>query len=291
MILIFIVYLLFASTFTLSKTVLFYCAPLFFIGVRMVTAGLLLLGYGKITKKNIPIAYKDYPLVGAIIFFHIFLAYVLEFIALTNLPSAMVCLWYNLSPFFTALFSYGFYRKTISKKQLLGIFVGFSAFMPIILPELLVTTSNPFYNFLLLVAVASSAYGWLIMKELIQKGYSYVLINGLGMFGGGLLALIYSLLFEKRPLIIEPIIPSVFSITFYGLLLIIIANIICYNLYGHLLSRYSPVLLSFAGLLTPLFAALFGSIFLGEIVKQEFFITLFILLFGLYIFSDEKTSD
>ena len=44
----------------------------------------------------------------------------------------------------------------------------------------------------------------------------------------------------------------------YSFALVIIANIIGYNLYGYLLSRYSATFLSFAGFMTPLFAALLG---------------------------------
>ena len=74
----------------------------------------------------------------------------------------------------------------------------------------------------------------------------------------------------------------------YSIALIIIANIICYNLYGYLLSRYSATFLSFAGFMTPLFAAGLGWLFLNEQVTWHFFATIFMVIFGLYLFHERK---
>jgi len=74
----------------------------------------------------------------------------------------------------------------------------------------------------------------------------------------------------------------------YSLLLVLIANIIGYNLYGYLLSRYSATFLSFAGFMTPLFAALLGWIFLSEPVSWHFFATMIFVVFGLYLFHERK---
>jgi len=139
------------------------------------------------------------------------------------------------------------------------------------------------------------------MKKLINKGYSFILINGIGMTGGGLLAFFTSLIIEGKPaiktaVITMPLIANTFGIyaesvlmlLLYGLSLIFIANIICYNLYGHLLSRYSATFLSFAGFMTPLFAALLGWLFLGEKVTWHFFATILLVLYGLYLFHEKK---
>lgn len=102
MVLVFIMYFLFASTFTLGKAVLSYTTPLFFIALRMITAGVMLLGYYWITHKKITIVRKDYSLLARIVIFHIFCAYSLEFWALQYITSSKACLLYNLSPFITA---------------------------------------------------------------------------------------------------------------------------------------------------------------------------------------------
>jgi len=60
-------------------------------------------------------------------------------------------------------------------------------------------------------------------------------------------------------------------------------------MYGYLLKQYSATFLSFAGFSTPLFAALFGWLFLSELVTFHFFVALGLLTVGLGIFyRDEK---
>jgi drug/metabolite transporter (DMT)-like permease len=308
MIFVIVLYFLFASTFTLGKAALSYVSPLLFIGMRMTLAGSMLLGYSWIkNKKTFFIKYSDYSLFFCIIIFHIFCSYTLEYWALAHVTSAKACLLYNLSPFITALFSYFLFQERLSMKQIAGLGVGFLGFLPILMaqaPTEQLTKNIGFlslYEIALILSVASSAYGWMIMKKLINKGYSFILINGIGMTGGGLLAFFTSLIIEGKPaiktaVITMPLIANTFGIyaesvlmlLLYGLSLIFIANIICYNLYGHLLSRYSATFLSFAGFMTPLFAALLGWLFLGEKVTWHFFATILLVLYGLYLFHEKK---
>ncbi len=311
MILVILLYLLFASTFTLGKAALSYVSPFLFIGIRMICGGSLLLAYYYfIARKKIVLHKSDYSLFLRIIIFHIFCAYTLEFYALEYVTSAKACLLYNLSPFITALFSYFLYAEKLSIRQICGLAIGFLGFIPILLsqglPELLSWHCGfvSIYELALIGSVIASAYGWIIMKNLIHKGYSFIIINGIGMTGGGILAFLLSLYKEGFPMMKQvPIFSqtlvmrygntgeSIIMLAVYSLALIIIANIICYNLYGYLLSRYSPTFLSFAGFMTPLFAALLGWIFLGEQVTWHFFATIGLVIIGLYLFHEKKPIE
>jgi drug/metabolite transporter (DMT)-like permease len=105
--------------------------------------------------------------------------------------------------------------------------------------------------------------------------------NGVSMLIGGILALGHSYSTEEW---------NPFPVTHYSvffectLLLILISNLICYNLYGMLLKRYSATFISFAGFTTPLFTALFGWLLLGETVSLSFYLSFFIVLSGLVLF-------
>lgn len=308
MIFVIILYLLFASTFTLGKAALLYVPPFLFIGVRMVLAGTLLLGYYRfIAQQKITVQKKDYSLFARIILFHIFCAYTLEYWALEHVTSAKACLLYNLSPFVTALFSYFLYAERLTYRQVCGLIVGFLGFIPILIAqspaEQLSWHIGLFscYEMALIASVIASAYGWMVMKSLINKKYSFILVNGIGMTGGGVLALVLSLLREGTPTMHEvPVVLPQLVATCgvlgerlimcgaYSVALIIIANIICYNLYGYLLSRYSATFLSFSGFMTPLFAALLGWLFLNEQVTWHFFATIGLVVFGLYLFHERK---
>lgn len=304
--------MLIAGTFTFSKAVLLYAKPIFFIAVRMVIAGIiLLLYYYFFSRKQKFFKKKDGGLFIQIILFHIYFAYVFEVLALVYITSVKACLLYNLSPFITALFSYFLFKERLTRIQWLGLIIGFAGFLPILMVqaplEVLVDHFISLPELLLIFSTIVASYGWIIMKELTnRRGYSPIFVNGVGMLGGGLLALITSLLWEKTPRIygaaaesigyLNKILPIAISseiagyimFCWYTLLLIIIGNVISYNLYGYLLARYSATFLSFAGFITPLFAALFGWFFLNEQVSWYFFMTVIIVFFGLYLFYKEE---
>jgi drug/metabolite transporter (DMT)-like permease len=308
MILVILLYLLFASTFTLGKAALSYVSPFLFIGMRMILGGTMLLAYYRyIARRRIAVNAIDYSLFARIIIFHIFCAYTLEFWALEYVTSAKACLLYNLSPFITAILCYFLRNERLTTKQICGLIVGFVGFIPILVAQTPLEQIGWHVGFLscyeiaLIFSVISSAYGWMMVKKLIDKKYSLVLINGIGMTGGGILALILSLIREGLPAIKNVPVAMPELVTFIGLsgermimlgvysiALVIIANIIGYNLYGYLLFRYSATFLSFAGFMTPLFAALLGWIFLNEQVTWHFFATMICVVVGLALFYEKK---
>ncbi|MCX5921994.1 MAG: DMT family transporter [Candidatus Dependentiae bacterium] len=306
MILVLILYMLFASTFTFGKMALAYCDPIFFIGARMIIGGLLLLGYQYFfNQKSWKFEKSSMGLYLQIILFHIYFAFIFEFWALQYVASAKACLMYNISPFITALLAYIFFSERLNAQKWLGLLIGCFGLLPILLAgdplkgrlATLLHTSWP--ELALLGAVVSSAYGWMVMKKLMHKHHSPVMVNGIGMFGGGVLAFLTSLLVEGVPAITMPAIQSnlnTWALSLFGayapvilcfgfmLLLILIANIICYNLYGILLKEYSATFLSFAGFTTPLFAALYDFIFIGDTISSAFIASVVITCVGLYIF-------
>lgn len=304
MILVIILYLLFASTFTLGKAALTYVSPFLFIGIRMTIGGALLLAYLFFSQKRVTFERRDRGLFLQMIFFHIFLSYTLEFWGLEQVNSAKVCLLYNLSPFITALFSYFLFAERLTMRQVCGLIIGFTGFLPILVAQ---TPSEEMfwniaffsaYEIAIICSVISSAYGWVTMKSLVHRGYSFVFVNGIGMLGGGILSLALSLIKEGWPVMKQQ--PEIavkgfdflygpfVMLSFYTIALIIVANIICYNLYGYLLSRYSPTLLSFAGFMTPLFGLFLGWFFLGEVITWHYFATVGFVFFGLYLFYKDQ---
>jgi drug/metabolite transporter (DMT)-like permease len=314
--LVLLLYLLMASTFTVAKTAVLYMQPLYFIGFRMAIAGAILLAYIFLFRRE-KIAWNraDLPLFVQIAVFHIYCAYVFEFWGLQYISSAKACLLYNLSPFFTALFSYLIFKHTLSSSQWLGLIVGFCAIIPLFAAHSLQEsfaniTAFSVGEIALLISVASAAYGWIVMKKLVvDKGYSTAWINGVGMFVGGIAALLHAVQFHG----LDPLMPQHSTIDWWGsllmnhfdyyqsalimsvicmLFLIIVANIIGYNLYGYLLKIYSPTFLSFAGSMTPIFAAIFGWFLLNEPLTAAFFVSLAMTILGLYLFyGDEIRSQ
>lgn len=293
LILIVVLYALAASSFTIAKAVLSYAQPIFFVGFRMTIAGSLLLAYAywNNSLKHL-LQRKNWSRLFLIIIFHIYLAFVLDLLALQHMSSFKGAFLYNLSPFIAALFSYFYFSERMTPTKWLGLLIGMSGFLPELISAAPQENAQWFHIFFLSTAellmigsVIASVIGWIIMRSLVKEHYSVLAINGIGMFAGGLLALLTSLIFERW-------IPSpIFDLLpFLGLtaLIIIIANVLFYNLYGYLLKTYTATFLSFCGFLSPLFAALFGRLFLHEQISWHFFFSIVVVVVGLIMFYQEE---
>lgn len=291
-----LLYALFASVFTIAKTGLEFSSPLFLVGTRMLLAGVLLIGYQIVVKKqSLSLGRKAWWRLFLLAFFNIYLTNALEFWGLRFLTSSKTCFIYSLSPFLSALFSYFLFAEKLSIKKWLGLLVGFLGFIPILMSQ----TSNEaetghffFFSWAELAVMSAaicSVYGWILLKQLVNEHeLSPLMANGVSMLVGGVLALGHSYGTENW---------NPFPVTNYPiflectLLLILISNLICYNLYGVLLKRYSATFMSFAGFTTPLFAALFGWLMLGEIVTWPFYISFLIVFLGLLLFDQEELKQ
>lgn len=290
---VFLLYALFASVFTISKTGLEYCQPFFFIGVRMLLAGVLLMSYVYFRQPaNFHLKKTHLWKVIQLAGFNIYLTNIFEFWGLQYLTSFKTCFIYSLSPFVSALISFMVLSEKLSPRKWVGLLIGFGGLLPVLLSQ--TTTEELAGHFLVfswaelavMGAAVCSVYGWILLKQLVQVGgYSPLMINGFSMFIGGSFSLVHSYFTENwNPVPVSEMIPFLEC----TILLIIISNLICYNLYGALLKKFSATFMSFAGLTTPIFSAIFGWIFLNELMPWHFYLSLSVLGFGLFLFYQEE---
>ncbi len=264
-------YAVWSSLFPLGKIALQNSSPLFLTAFRMIFASAILLGALalknpqslKICKKNI------LPLLSLTIF-SIYLTNILEFWGLRHLSAAKTCFIYSLSPFFAALFSYIHFKEKVNVKKIVGILIGFLGFIPVL--KLQTGSEKMFHAFgffswpelAIMGAALFSVYGWILLRLLVKKReVSPFYANGYSMLMGGGLALFHSFFVESY----TPI-PVAEGKGFFFLkivaLMVLISNVLCYNLYGFLLKRFTATFLSFLGLLSPLFTSLSSWVLLGE---------------------------
>lgn len=286
-------YALFASVFTLAKTALDYTEPFFLIGARMTLAGVLMLGFLALFQRHkLKFSRSDlfsFMLLGVM---NIYLTNALEFWGLKYLTSFKTCFIYSLSPFASALLSWFIFKERMTPKKWLGLTFGFAGFLPLFLAqsdeELLSGTFLSFSWAELSVAGAAlcSVWGWIILKGLVfNKGYSPLLANGLAMLTGGVMALVHSALVENW----DPVpVSSLSEFMMLAAALLVVSNLLGYNLYGWLLKRFSPTFMSLAGSTTPLFCALFGWYFLDESITAAFWLSTAIVIAGLALFYQEE---
>lgn len=296
MFLVILLYALFASVFTIAKTGLEYTQPFFLVASRMMFAGLLLVAYQYWYKgERFILSKKACWRIFCLAFFNIYLTNAFEFWGLKYLTSFKTCFIYSLSPFVSVLFSYFLFTESLNWRKWMGLLVGFAGFIPILMAQSASEeqTGELFFfswaELAVMCAAVSSVYGWIVLKQLVnEEKYTPLMANGLSMLVGGGFALVHSLCIETW----DPVpVTSFWPYFECTVLLIITSNMICYNLYGHLLQRFSATFMSFAGFTTPLFTALFGWFFLGEVVTMPFYVSFAIVFMGLLMYYQEELKQ
>ncbi len=285
-----LMYALWSSVFSLGKITMQYCPPFFLTGARMAIAGVALLIFLALFKRS---TFKFNRMqilsIALLSVFSIYLTNALEFWGLQYLSAAKTCFIYSLSPFFAALFSYLHFKEKMNARKWLGLSIGFLGFIPVLLTctgseELFSAFSFFSWPTLAIMAAAlCSVYGWVILRLVVKDhSISPLMANGASMFLGGLLAFGHSFLVESWDPI--PVQAGNFAPFLKGtLVMAFLFNIICYNLYGVLLKRFTATFLSFVGLLSPVFASLNGLIFLGEPISWTIILSTGIVSLGLWI--------
>ena len=283
-------YATWSSVFSISKITLKYCSPVFLTSIRMLFAGILLITYLSIRKKLSLKALRSHiiPII-LLALFSIYLTNIFEFWGVQYLSAAKTCFIYSLTPFFAAILSYFHFKEKMNTRKWLGLSIGFIGMIPVFFTQ---TGSEKLFGGISFIswpelaimgAAFFSVYGWVLLRLLVKdKTLSPVAANGYSMLLGGIMALIHSLLIDKWSPV--PIINGGFIPFMQGTIIItFISNIVCYNLYGWLLKKYTATFMSFIGLLSPFFASINGWIFLGEAPSATIFMSTSIVTLGLWL--------
>lgn len=278
-------YFLWSSSFPIGKWMLSFASPVFLTGFRMLFAGIIITLFLLLKEKGLPkFSSRQWLSLLLLGFLSIYLANILEFYGLQSLSAGKTCFIYSLSPFCAAFFSYIHFGEKMNPTKWIGLLIGFLGFslsldfssdfnFKISMPELAV-----------IGAAIASVYGWILLRVVVKDhSISPLAANGYSMFFGGIFALLHSFLMESwqpLPMQIEYL-PKVVS----GIAaMTVISNLICYNLYGMMLRKFTATFLSFFGLLSPIFASINAWLFINEPPSLKLFLSTAIVSIGLWIF-------
>ena len=298
MLLILLLNFFFAITFVLAKAVVVYIKPVFFTGIRMTIAGTGMLGYLYLFDRTyLRCDRKDWGKFIQVMVFNFFLSFCGEFWAIQYLTAAKVSLLFSLTPFITAFFAYILLSERLTRRQWVGLMIGVFGFIPILINQDVSEEMTQYIGFLstpelvLLGVVAAASYAWIVTKLLLDRSYVPVMINGLGMLGGGIMSFLYSIPMEGWPpqlIISESFWYSLSMVIALLIALILLGNVICFNLYAALLKKYTTTFISFSGLTIPLFTAILDWIIWRQVVSIAFVVTMAIVGIGLYLFYQDE---
>lgn len=279
-----------SSIFSLGKLALIHSPPIFLTSARMLLAGCILLIYLFLKKREaFKLPLKQYLSIAVLAVFSIYLTNIFEFWGLQHLSAAKTSFIYSLSPFLSAFFSYIHFGERMNNRKWIGMLLGFTGFIPVFALQ----TGNEgliggllgfsWAELAIVGATLCSVYGWVLLRLLVKdNSISPLMANGSSMLIGGIFALIHSFFIDSwNPLPIEK--GFVGDVAIGLAIMTFISNILCYNLYGWMLKRYTATFLSFVGLLSPLFASLNGWVFLGEKPSWIICMSTAIVSLGLWI--------
>jgi drug/metabolite transporter (DMT)-like permease len=298
MFLIVFLYATWSTVFTLGKMTVAYCPPLMLTSSRMILSGIIIITYLLIRKQN-PFKLKKnqvFPIILLAIL-SMYLTNALEYWGLKHISAGKTCFIYSLTPFFAAFFSYIHFKERMNKRKWTGMIIGFAG----IIPAMFIQTGSErslgglwifsWAELAIVGATIFSVYGWILLRLLVKnKSLSPIVANGLSMLLGGILALIHSFFVESwNPF---PVSAENMGGFIQGtLIMTLISNIICYNLYGFLLKKYTATFLSFVGLLSPLFASVSEWIILKQPPSLTILGSSGIIILGLWIVYQEELKQ
>lgn len=288
--LVILLYATWSSVFSLAKIALQYSSPIFLTSARMLLASILILGFlGLARRSALQLTKKQFLSLGLLGFFSVYLTNILEFWGLQHLTAAKACFIYSLSPVFAALFSYLHFKEKMNGRKWIGTSIALLGMIPVLWLQ---SGSEEFFHafsifswpaLALMGAALCSVYGWVLLRVAVKdSNVSPLTANGVSMLIGGFMALIHSFFVDVwQPLPVAshqlgPFLKITLAIT-------CVSSILCYNLYGMMLKRFTATFLSFMGLLSPIFASLHGWLFLDEPISWVIFASTAILSLGLWI--------
>lgn len=287
-------YFLMGTVFTATKLGLAHAEPLFFLAVRMILAGVLLVGYVLLFERehNIWTARRLFLLI-LLASFNIYLTNGFEFWAMQYVSSAKASFLYNLSPFVSAVLCILFFKEKMAFKKWLGLIIGFLGFIPIFLEDSRAEEGLSGWFFIstaemaMVFAVFATIIGFMIFQRVVtEEGLPPITANAYSTLIGGLFALGHSLLFEDwSP---SPVFGRVDTFLWAVLWTMVASSFLFYNIAGFVLKRFSVTFTAFCSFMSPFLTAGFSWVLLGEEVGATFFISGLVVFVGLYLFYVEE---
>ncbi len=280
-ILLFILAAIWGSAFFNYKIVLISFDYFLLAGGRIFFASLFLcilsLIFFKSVKFKILFSKKFY------IFFIIGLTnYVIPFcliaFGIEGMTSGLAALLMSAGPFYAIFLSHLFKLDKFNKFKLIGTIIGFTSVFILFYDQVYITQSTTIQS-VLMVMLASLSYvvGGLIIQKF--KKYNNETIAVLSMISGTIILLPICLIKLHSLSFNEIGINSILSLIYLG----VISTAIAFMIRAKLIFENGLVFMSQVSLLIPIFGLYFSWLFLSEEFTINMFVSLFIIIFGLWV--------
>ena len=287
------IYLIWGSTFLAIRYAVETIPPLMMIGIRSLTAGIILYLFSRFKSKEKIKRENIFPLLilGTMFFLigHGLLAWSQQYV-----PSGMAAVLVTIEPLWIIGIEWFFLKDTrVKLRGILGLVLGFGGVIYLIASTTGSTTSgNDFLGSALIVVGTLSWGGGAVYSRVANVPKSPILSSGMELIFGGMLVLIISFIIGE---------PSQFHLSqvtlksFFGLLyLITFGSVIAFTAYVWLLGHTSVTRISTHTYVNPVIAVFLGWLFADEQVTTALLAATGIIIISVYLvvydqYRDKKT--
>ncbi|MGB5692660.1 MAG: EamA family transporter [Flavobacteriaceae bacterium] len=281
----FSIYVIWGSTYLLNKIAVAQLEPLMLAGIRFTTAGLLIFGITVILGQSLKISKRQ--LINTVIAGFLFLSFGNGIVvwALKFVDSNFAALEISAQPLVILLMMWILQGRKIRPMSLIGVALGIIGIYLLVSQKSILQQENSWLGILMIFsAMLAWAYGSLFVGR-ADFPKNYFVNTGYQMFTGGIVLMIFSLLFGEKW--ITPDLWATETLWAMGLL-IIFGSIVAFTSFNFLLTRVSPEKVATNTYVNPIVAMFLGWYFLNERITGQSIIAAIILLTGVYFINTKS---
>jgi drug/metabolite transporter (DMT)-like permease len=276
------IYIIWGSTYLAIRYAIETIPPLMMIGVRSLTAGIILYIFSryksneKIKRENIM------PLVtiGALFFLigHGLVAWAQQYV-----PSGMAAVLVSAEPLWIIGIEWFFLRDIrVKGRGVSGLFLGFAGIVYLIFTSSDITTSgNNFLASVLIVVATLSWGGGAVYSRVAKVPKSPILSSGMELIFGGIMVLIVSFIIgESSHFQLSQVSLKSFLALLY---LIIFGSVIAFSAFTWLLGHTSATRISTHTFVNPIIAVFLGWLIADEQITSALLVATAIIIISVYL--------
>ena len=284
------IYIIWGSTYLATRYAIETIPPLMMIGIRSLTAGIILYSLSRFKSKEKIKRENIFPLftLGAMFFLigHGLLAWAQQYV-----PSGMAAVLVTPEPLWIMGIEWFFLKDIrVKLRGILGLFLGFGGVVYLIASTTNGTTSNnDFLGSALIVISTLSWGGGAVYSRVATLPKSPILSSGMELIFGGALILITSFIIGDSS---QFHLDQVSLKSFLGLLyLIVFGSVIAFSAYIWLLGHTSVTRISTHTYVNPVIAVFLGWLFANEQITAALLVATTIIIISVYLVLYDQYRD
>ncbi|WP_088067824.1 DMT family transporter [Gottfriedia luciferensis] len=239
--------------------------------------------------KKVKIDYKNLPkmtLIIAISLFNHAIPWLFLSFSETHLQSNEAAVLNAFTPIATLIIGYFFFTQKIHKKQWIGLFVGIIGLMIMMnINPSTIFSNNIIYSLFMLFVTFCYGLGSHLTKKYLQK-IDVLIVSFLTLSISGLFGFFYMIILGKgtiKPFINFNVFSGVFGLG-------VLCSGLAYLLFYYMVKEGSAEFATMVTYIVPVFASVWGFLFLDEPISIKMIVGLLIVLLGVFITNSKGKS-